>query len=48
MAPQTLDEIDIIDHDKETSCKCDHCEIIKDQQSESEKRWVMMHKLFDR
>ncbi len=30
------------------SCECHHCEKIKQQQLESEIRWIKLHQLFDR
>ena len=29
-------------------CECNHCEKIKEQQLESENRWIRLHQLFDR
>ncbi len=29
-------------------CPCIHCEVVREQQIESERRWIMLHQLFDR
>jgi len=37
-----------IDRGNTYKCQCIHCESVKTQQLESERRWVKMHRLVDR
>ncbi len=36
------------DSESTSECNCSHCEAIRNQWIESERRWVIMHQLFDR
>jgi len=48
MNPQIKTHPSIREQELIIECECDHCIGIKKQQIESEKRWILMHKLFDR
>ena len=47
-ALRTKNKEDLLNSNNFLECQCIHCEKIREQQLESETRWVRLHQLFDR